>query len=95
MISPPGPVSISLVSFGHEQLCQCGRQRKYRVSEEKRRQILQAARELTTALDAAARMPRGRPFAGHRRVLSDISNIFYEIARRARVTSPTSGAIPC
>ena len=76
-------VSISLVSFVMNNCVSADGKRKYRVSEEKRRQILQATRELDYRPDAAARMLRGGRSLVIGVVLSDISNIFYgEIARR-------------
>lgn len=76
-------VSISLVSFVMNNCVSADGKRKYRVSDEKRLQILDAARELDYRPNPAARTLRSGRSMVIGVVLSDISNIFYgEIARR-------------
>ena len=76
-------VSISLVSFVMNDCVSADGKTRYRVSDEKREQILRAARELDYRPNPAARTLR----IGRSRVigvvLSDISNVFYgEMAHR-------------
>ena len=76
-------VSISLVSFVMNNCVSADGKTKYRVSDEKREQILKAARELNYHPNPAARTLRSGRSRVIGAVLSDISNIFYgEMARR-------------